>query len=95
MSFFSSMDVSSSGLSMNRLRMDLISQNIANAETTKTADGTPYRRKTLVVQEKQGDNNFSNILSSKMNTNSVKNRNTIGKGVETFAEGKKILRTEE
>lgn len=49
MSYFSALDVSASGLSVQRARMDLISQNIANVNTTKTADGTPYRRQTLSV----------------------------------------------
>lgn len=52
MSFFQSMNISASGLTMQRLRMDVISQNIANVDTTKTAEGTPYRRKTVLVQEK-------------------------------------------
>ena len=49
MGYFSSLDVSASGMSAQRMRMDLISQNIANANTTKTEDGTPYRRQTLVL----------------------------------------------
>lgn len=49
MSYFSALDVSASGLSVQRARMDLISQNIANVNTTKTEDGTPYRRQTLSV----------------------------------------------
>lgn len=49
MSYFSALDVSASGLSVQRARMDLISQNIANVNTTKTENGTPYRRQTLSV----------------------------------------------
>jgi len=49
MGYFSSLDVSASGLTAQRMRMDLISQNIANANTTRTADGTPYRRQTLLL----------------------------------------------
>ncbi len=64
MSFFDSMNISSSGLTAQRLRMDLISQNIANATTSRTANGTPYRRKTLLFEEKQ--KSFSDILNSKM-----------------------------
>jgi len=76
MSFFSAMDINSTALSMNRLRMDLISQNIANAETTKTADGKPYRRKTLIVQEKGTNSKFDTIL------NKEKNKLNVGAGVE-------------
>ena len=49
MGYFSSLDVSASGMSAQRMRMDLISQNIANANTTRTQDGTPYRRQTLLL----------------------------------------------
>lgn len=63
MSFFNSLDISASGLTAQRLRMDLISQNIANANTTKTENGTPYRRKILVFQQRGGDRPFSEYLS--------------------------------
>lgn len=63
MSIFSSLDISASGLTAQRLRMDLISQNIANADTTKTEDGTPYRRKTVVFQQRSADKPFSEYLS--------------------------------
>jgi len=63
MSFFNSLDISASGLTAQRLRMDLISQNIANANTTKTEDGTPYRRKVLVFQQRSGDRPFSEYLT--------------------------------
>ena len=50
MSFLNAFSISSSALTAQRLRMDIISQNIANVNTTRTEDGTPYRRKTLVFQ---------------------------------------------
>jgi flagellar basal-body rod protein FlgC len=49
MSFFSSMDISASGMTAERFRMDVISGNIANVNTTSTLDGTPYRRKLAVI----------------------------------------------
>ncbi|MDR1066922.1 MAG: flagellar basal body rod protein FlgC [Clostridiales bacterium] len=52
MSFLSSMDASASGLTAQRLRMDIISENIANVTTTRTGDGGPYRRKTVLFQER-------------------------------------------
>ena len=62
MSYFSALDVSASGLSVQRARMDLISQNIANVNTTRTEDGTPYRRQTLSVSaERTGS--FSDYFS--------------------------------
>lgn len=48
---FNSMRVSASGLSAERLRMDVISSNITNASTTRGADGQPYRRKIAVFSE--------------------------------------------
>ncbi len=49
---YQGIDISASGLTAQRLRMDIISGNIANAETTRTEDGGPYRRKVPVFQEK-------------------------------------------
>lgn len=51
MGLFDAIDVSGSGLSAERLRMDVTSENLANAQTTKGADGQPYRRKVVVLQE--------------------------------------------
>jgi len=50
MSFFSSMRVSATGLTAQRARMDVISRNIANAQTTRTPSGGPYRREHVVFQ---------------------------------------------
>ncbi|WP_410515006.1 flagellar basal body rod protein FlgC [Paenibacillus sp. BR2-3] len=70
MNFGSSFGISASALTAQRLRMDVISSNIANAETTRASvvDGkaVPYRRK-LVVLEAAQSNNFADILNSKMN----------------------------
>jgi flagellar basal-body rod protein FlgC len=51
MGLFDAIDSSGSGLQAERLRMDVTSENLANAETTKGADGQPYRRKQVVLQE--------------------------------------------
>ncbi|MFN4033730.1 MAG: flagellar basal body rod protein FlgC [Fimbriimonadales bacterium] len=50
MGLISTLRVSSSGLSAERLRMDLIADNLANANTTRAPDGQPYRRKVAVFQ---------------------------------------------
>ncbi|NLB78877.1 MAG: flagellar basal body rod protein FlgC [Clostridiaceae bacterium] len=63
MGLFDSFNVSAAALTAQRLRMDVISQNIANVNTTRTEDGTPYRRKTVVFQEKESDISFSQYLS--------------------------------
>ncbi len=63
MGLFNSFNISASALSAQRLRMDIISQNIANVNTTRTEDGTPYRRKTVLFQEKKSTAPFSQFLS--------------------------------
>ena len=62
MGLFTSFDTSASGLTAQRYRMDIISQNVANANTTRTADGTPYRRKVVVFEEKGGRTSFDSVL---------------------------------
>lgn len=49
---FKGIDISASGLTAQRLRMDTISSNISNAETTRDEDGNTYRRKIPVFKEK-------------------------------------------
>lgn len=50
---FKSFDISASGLTVERLRMDTISNNIANANTTRTEGGEPYRRQMVAVQPRK------------------------------------------
>jgi flagellar basal-body rod protein FlgC len=65
MGLFDAIDASGSGLSAERLRMDVTSENLANAETTKGADGQPYRRKEVVLQQAGGGGtSFASMLSS-------------------------------
>ena len=56
---FDSLNISASGMSAERLRMDVISSNIANASTTQGPDGQPYRRKEVVLQPGQS---FDDVL---------------------------------
>ena len=62
MGIFSSFNINSSGLTAQRYRMDIISQNLANANTTR-ADGSPYRRKVVVFEEKNSQTPFSRVLN--------------------------------
>ncbi|MBR5407497.1 MAG: flagellar basal body rod protein FlgC [Lachnospiraceae bacterium] len=55
MSIFKSFGVNASGMTAQRYRMDIISQNVANANTTRTEDGTPYKRKIVTFTEKTND----------------------------------------
>ncbi len=51
MGLFDAIEVAGSGLSAERLRMDVVAGNLANAQTTQGADGGPYRRREVVLQE--------------------------------------------
>ncbi len=62
MNIFRSMDISASALTASRYQMDVIGENIANANTTRTANGGPYRRKYVVFQQRQQPYLFSNFL---------------------------------
>lgn len=59
---FSAFNINASGLTAQRYRQDVISENLANANTTRTADGTPYRRKVVTFEEKGGQTSFSRVL---------------------------------
>ncbi len=61
MSIFDSMNIAASGMSAQRLRMNIISANIANADSVKTPEGGPYKRRDVVF-EAVGYGKFSNIL---------------------------------
>jgi flagellar basal-body rod protein FlgC len=63
MSFFGALDVSASGLSAERMRMDVTAENLANAQTTRGPNGGPYRRKEVVLQTTQSDG-FQTALAS-------------------------------
>ncbi len=71
MSIFSSMNSTASALTAQRLRMDVISSNIANVDTTrgKQVNGVwePYRRKSVTLAENQGQ--FSNFLNAAIGKN--------------------------
>ncbi|MBW3608635.1 MAG: flagellar basal body rod protein FlgC [Actinobacteria bacterium] len=54
MGLFDALNVSASGLSAERLRMDVTAENLANAQTTRGPDGGPYRRKSVVLQQASG-----------------------------------------
>lgn len=69
MSFLDTMNITGSALTAERFRMDVVLQNIANANTTRTESGDPYRRKQVIFEERES--NFSNQLrgaSSRRNT---------------------------
>lgn len=63
MGMFTAFDINASGMTAERYRMDIISQNVANTNTTRTEDGTPYRRKVVVFEEKNSQAPFRQILN--------------------------------
>jgi len=63
MSFLSSMSISASALTATRLRMDVVAENLANADTTRTEHGGPYRRKYVVYQERTNDRGFASFFN--------------------------------
>lgn len=76
MSAFGAMDISASGMTAQRLRTDVIAENIANVNTTRDENGVAYRRKTVVFEEKPSDsfNDYLSVASS-----------SIGNGVKVSA----------
>lgn len=77
MGLFKSINISATGLSAERLRMDIISKNISNANTTRTSSGTPYRRQVPIFRE--ASPSFSDSLDKAIKSN------TVGNGVEVSA----------
>jgi flagellar basal-body rod protein FlgC len=60
---FGSLGISASGMSAERLRMDVVAENLANADTTRGANGKPYQRKEVILQEIGGQSGFAGALA--------------------------------
>ncbi|MEW9123737.1 MAG: flagellar basal body rod protein FlgC [Thermotaleaceae bacterium] len=78
MGMFKAIDVSATGLTAQRLRMDIISKNIANATTTRTSSGTPYRRQVPIFREASSPFSFEEQLEI------AKGAKKAGNGVEVI-----------
>ena len=63
MAFLSSFDISASGMTAQRQRLDIAAENISNISTTRTANGGPYRRKMVVLEEKPSTSFRSEFVS--------------------------------
>jgi|WetSurMetagenome_2_1015567.scaffolds.fasta_scaffold133600_3 flagellar basal-body rod protein FlgC len=70
MSFWDTLRIGASGLSAQRLRLDLISNNIANAETTRTDNGGPYQRQDVVFKAQNG---FASFLPTDLQNLQINN----------------------
>lgn len=92
---FDSLDVSATGLSAQRRKLNAIASNIANVDTTRTEEGGPYKRKRVIMIESPRMARFRNILHAEQNKLSSTNTNhlpggpqptideLLGAGVET------------
>ena len=63
MNFFNAMDISTTGIIVQRYRMNVVAENLANIESTRTASGGPYRRKQVVMSAVDGNNQFLDIFT--------------------------------
>ena len=66
MGMFDGLEISASGLTAERMRMDVVAQNLANAQTTRGANGQPYRRQEVVLQERVPTSGFGAALAGAM-----------------------------
>lgn len=64
MDFMTALDIGASGLSAERTALNVISMNLANAKTTRTAEGGAYRRKTVVMAAEEVDSPFSSSMKT-------------------------------
>ena len=82
MGIFNDFNINASGMTAQRFRMDTISENIANAYTTRTQDGTPYKRKVVTFEERgeraEAFSSFLGTASSKFKGQGVR----VGKVME-------------
>jgi len=69
MNLFGLMETSGSAMQAERMRAEVVATNMANAETTRTASGRPYRRQMVVFAANQGDSGFATSLSDAANQN--------------------------
>jgi len=66
---FSTLSISATGLAAQRTRMDIHAQNLANVDTTRTAEGGPYRRRAVIFEERTAGasgNTFADVLRNRI-----------------------------
>ena len=68
MSLFHLLSVSASGLESQRRRAELLTENLANAETTRTPQGGPYRRKDVIFESAKAEQPFQSVFRSELGT---------------------------
>jgi flagellar basal-body rod protein FlgC len=90
MGLFDAIDASASGLSAERLRMDVTAENLANAQTTRGADGQPYRRKEVVLQSAGAEASFSSVFGAALGRGAGARGVQVAGIVEDQAGGRKV-----
>jgi len=70
MSLLSALSISASGMSAQRQRTELLVENLANSDTTRTPEGGPYRRKDAVIVSDPSASQFSSLFESEMGSGS-------------------------
>jgi flagellar basal-body rod protein FlgC len=68
MSLFSVFSISASGMAAQRSRAEIIAENLANADTTRTPDGGPYRRRDVVMESQAASSPFAGMLEEQIGT---------------------------
>ncbi len=91
MAFLSSLNIAASGMAAERLRLDVISQNVANAKTTRTEDGTPYKRQVVLFRENKG---FDSVLEETIAKRKQQIETGVVNGPLNAAKNKGVLVTE-
>jgi flagellar basal-body rod protein FlgC len=91
MGLFDALNVSASGLTAERMRMDVTAENLANAQTTRTAAGGPYRRKEVVLaQQTEGTSGFGAQLRTAMGGSGGGGGVEVAGIAEDASEGKRV-----
>ncbi|CUS91258.1 flagellar basal body rod protein FlgC [Candidatus Kryptobacter tengchongensis] len=88
---FASFNISAMGLSAQRKRMTVIAENIANVETTRTENGTPYRRK-VVVMRSSPEQSFTSVLKNETIGLKTTNENHFSSDLFEFTQDENIIR---
>lgn len=92
MGFFDGYDIATSGMSAQRTRINIVSANIANAETTHTIDGGPYKKQNVVFEEallnEQNKNNLTNdeVSDNEMTNNNIFENKNIGVNIKSIVD---------
>lgn len=92
MAFLGSFDISASGMSAQRVRMDIAAENIANMDTTRTESGGPYRRKNVLL-ESYSDTSFAQAMEKAARGKGITSRHAgvrVSGIVEDDREAKKV-----